>query len=348
MKIRTYVGSDGHSVWFSDDLGATWVRPNSLSGLYLEVAVRGFASHAGDARTLLAATSHGLMRWDEYDALWSKTSFPGKDVWAVAQSSITPDVIFAGTCPASVYCSQDRGKTWHMCKLPDLAQFSDINKGPTRVTQILFDPMDDKIIWITVEIGGIYRSIDGGETWALLSKGLVSADIHGILATQDASGKRLMMATTNRGLHYSHDTGDTWEFVQLDSPWQYTRGVQLRADGFKRIFLTNGDWPPGSTGRLLVSDDSGKSWQERALPAELNSTVWCLGMNAANPQLIYVVTGLGQLFISQDGGDNWQRIKREFGSVRGLHWRPVPDDVPVIEQKRSSISLSAAPVRTAA
>ncbi len=341
MKIRTYVGSDGHAVWFSDDLGATWVRPNSLSGLYLEVAVRGFASHASDARTLLAATSHGLMRWDEYDSLWSKTTFPGKDVWAVAQSEKTPDVIYAGTCPASVYRSQDRGKSWEMCKLPDLAQFSDINKGPTRVTQILFDPIDDKTIWITVEIGGIYRSTDGGETWDLLSQGLLSADIHGILATRDAAGKRLMMATTNRGLHYSRDRGDTWEFVQLDSPWQYTRGIQLRADGFKRIFLTNGDWPPGSTGRLLVSDDVGKSWQERVLPADLNSTVWCLGMNALNPQLIYVVTGLGQLFISEDGGDTWRKIKREFGSVRGIHWRLVPEDVPVIEQKRSSISLSA-------
>ena len=341
MKIRTYVGSDGHAVWFSDDLGATWVRPNSLSGLYLEVAVRGFASHASDSRTLLAATSHGLMRWDEYDSLWSKTTFPGKDVWAVAQSEKTPDVIYAGTCPASVYRSQDRGKSWEMCKLPDLAQFSDINKGPTRVTQILFDPIDDKTIWITVEIGGIYRSTDGGETWDLLSQGLLSADIHGILATRDAAGKRLMMATTNRGLHYSRDRGDTWEFVQLDSPWQYTRGIQLRADGFKRIFLTNGDWPPGSTGRLLVSDDVGKSWQERVLPADLNSTVWCLGMNALNPQLIYVVTGLGQLFISEDGGDTWRKIKREFGSVRGIHWRLVPEDVPVIEQKRSSISLSA-------
>ncbi len=341
MKIRTYVGSDGHAVWFSDDLGATWVRPNSLSGLYLEVAVRGFASHASDSRTLLAATSHGLMRWDEYDSLWSKTTFPGKDVWAVAQSEKTPDVIYAGTCPASVYRSQDRGKSWEMCKLPDLAQFSDINKGPTRVTQILFDPIDDKTIWITVEIGGIYRSTDGGETWDLLSQGLLSADIHGILATRDAAGKRLMMATTNRGLHYSRDRGDTWEFVQLDSPWQYTRGIQLRTDGFKRIFLTNGDWPPGSTGRLLVSDDVGQSWQERVLPADLNSTVWCLGMNALNPQLIYVVTGLGQLFISQDGGDTWRKIKREFGSVRGIHWRLVPDDVPVIEQKRSSISLSA-------
>jgi hypothetical protein len=45
------------------------VRPNSLSGQYLEAAVRGFASHAGDPRALLAATSHGLMRWDEYDGL---------------------------------------------------------------------------------------------------------------------------------------------------------------------------------------------------------------------------------------------------------------------------------------
>ncbi len=147
MKIRTYVGSDGHAVWFSDDLGATWVRPNSLSGLYLEVAVRGFASHASDPRTLLAATSHGLMRWDEYDSLWSKTTFPGKDVWAVAQSEKSPDVIYAGTCPASVYRSLDRGVSWQICKLPDLAQFSDINKGPTRVTQILFDPLDDKTLW---------------------------------------------------------------------------------------------------------------------------------------------------------------------------------------------------------
>jgi photosystem II stability/assembly factor-like uncharacterized protein len=341
VKVRTYVGSDGHSVWFSDDLGATWVRPNSLSGLYLEVAVRGFASHASDARHLFAATSHGLMRWDEYDGLWRDTTFPGKDVWAVAQSEKTPAVIFAGTCPASVYRSHDRGNSWQPCALPDLAPFSDINRGPTRVTQILFDPLDDNTVWVTVEIGGIYRSTDGGGSWTRLSSGLVSADIHGILATRDAAGRRLMMATTNRGLHYSRDAGDTWTFVPLDSPWQYTRSIQLRADGYQRIFLTNGDWPPGSTGRLLVSDDAGQSWQERFLPADLNSTVWCLGMNAADPRLIYVMTHLGQLFISEDGGDSWRRIKREFGGVRSVHWRLVPDDVPVIEQKRSSISLTA-------
>ena len=119
------------------------------------------------------------MRWNEYDVpLYFSPS--AKNVWAVAQSEKAPDLIFAGACPASVYRSLDRGKSWQPCALPDLAQFSDINKGPTRVTQISFSILsDDKMIWVTVEIGGIYRSLDGGETWTFLSEGLVSADIHG-------------------------------------------------------------------------------------------------------------------------------------------------------------------------
>ena len=71
-------------------------------------------------------------------------------------------------------------------------------------------------------------------------------------------------------------------------------------------------------------------------------TATLLAINAADPQLIFVLTNLGQLFISRDGGDGWRKIRREFGGVRSVHWRPVPDDVPVIEQKRSSISLSPA------
>ncbi len=341
MKVRTYVGSDGHSVWFSDDLGETWVRPNSLSGLYLEVAVRGFASHPSDPLSLLAATSKGLMHWDEKIALWNPTSLMGKDVWSIVQNEKNPDLLYAGTCPAALYRSSDRGQTWSECHLPDVSQFSEINMGPTRVTQILFDPLAPETVWATIEIGGIYRSQDNGTTWERLSEGLVSADIHGILVTVNEKGERLLMATTNRGLHYSHDNGQSWELQTLKSPWQYTRSIQHRADGFKRIFLANGDWPPGSTGRLLYSDDAGKNWLEKILPAELNSSVWVFATNPVNANLIYVLTNLGQLFISQDAGETWRKLKREFGGIRSIHWRMVPDDVPVIEQKRSSISLSA-------
>jgi hypothetical protein len=42
--------------------------------------------------------------------------------------------------------------------------------------------------------------------------------------------------------------------------------------------------------------------------------------------LILVATNLGQIFLSEDGGERWQRLPHEFGEVRALHWRPLPPD----------------------
>ena len=38
-QIHLYAGTVGHSAWFSEDSGAAWVHPNSLSGMYLEARV---------------------------------------------------------------------------------------------------------------------------------------------------------------------------------------------------------------------------------------------------------------------------------------------------------------------
>ncbi len=89
------------------------------------------------------------------------------------------------------------------------------------------------------------------------------------------------------------------------------------------IFLTNGDGPPGTTGRLLRSRDCGRSWEVVELPGALNSTPWCVATHAGDPQLLFLATNLGQLFRSNDGGESWLRLKHEFGEVRSLHWRPI-------------------------
>ena len=83
-QVHVYAGTGGHSAWFSDDSGQTWVHPNSHSGMYLEARVWSIASHPATAERLFAGSDMGIFRWDEPTARWAHLPSPMQDVWAVA------------------------------------------------------------------------------------------------------------------------------------------------------------------------------------------------------------------------------------------------------------------------
>ena len=318
-----YAGTGGHSMWFSLDRGENWVRPNSHSGLYLEASIWTIASHPAIPETLLAGTNMGLYRWDEPSARWTHIPSPMEDIWSLTYDPKNPKIILAGTRPAAFFASADGGMTWEKLNAPGIAQSSEINRGPTRVTQILFDPMVKDTIWACVEIGGMYRSDDRGRTWEFLADGMISGDMHGVAVIPEADGRRSILTTSNAGLQRSEDEGRTWRPEQLDSPWQYVRAIVPHASNPRTLFLTNGDGPPGTSGRLLRSIDGGRSWGELPLPGRLNSTPWMVATNPANPRVLLVGTNCGQVFRSEDEGDSWIRLLHEFGELRSLHWRPL-------------------------
>ncbi len=324
-NVHVYAGTAGHSMWFSEDAGASWVHPNSHSGLYLEARVWTIATHPATPDRLYVGTDMGVFRWDERTARFSLLPSPLQDVWALIQHPAHPERLYAGTRPAALYRSDDAGATWRKLEVPGLAQFSPVNMGPTRVTQLLVDPVDGRTLWACVEIGGIFRSDDDGETWVACSTGLVSDDVHGIAAIRSPDGSKRVFATTNRGLNVSDDNGAHWTFQRLDSPWQYTRAIVPSASGDGTLYLANGNGPPGNDGRLLCSRDSGSTWQDLGLPAGVNSTPWCIATNPADPRLLIVCTNLGQVFRSDDAGAHWERLAHEFGELRALAWRPLPD-----------------------
>ena len=172
-----------------------------------------------------------------------------------------------------------------------------------------------------LEIGGVWRSTDGGKSFENASAGLVSEDIHDVAVVRN--GSRLLYATTNMGLHVSKDDGRSWTLKPLDSPSQYTRGITPRADGSGFVLLGNGDGPPGSWGRLMRSRDHGAHWEDAKLPGKLESSAWVVATNAADPKLIFVATALGQYFRSADGGENWTALPRRLTETRALAWVPV-------------------------
>lgn len=337
-----YAGTAGHSAWFSEDLGQSWVHPNSHSGMYLEARVWGFAAHPATPERMFAATDMGVYRWDEPKARFTRLPAPMEDVWAIAIDPKDPDVLIAGTRPAGFWRSTDAGQSWARMPAPGIADFSTQNMGPTRVTQILFDPVDDGTVWASVEIGSIFVSRDRGLTWSQRGNGLVSGDVHGLAVVPLPGGGKAMLATTNRGLHRSEDDGANWVIQDLPTPWPYTRGVTPRADGSGVVFLGSGNGPPGNDGFLLRSRDHGRTWEDAGLPGGVNSTVWCIAADPADPMFLLCATNLGEVFRSRNGGESWERLPHQFGEVRALLWRSLPDD---IRQQPHSITR---PVQTAA
>ena len=321
MKPQLYIATNGLGVWFSDDLGENLVRMSSRTGMYSGYQIWALASDPSDLNILLAGTNGGLFRLDRKQKQWTHLPSPLDKrfkITAIAFSPQNPDVIIAGTQFAALYRSEDHGQTWRQLDVA-IAEICS-NQAQSRFTQILLDPADPLLGWAGVELDTVWRTTDGGKTWHRTKKGLASEDIHGLAVTNNSS--RRVFAATDRGLHISDDDGENWELQPLDSPSNYTRAVAPRADRAGVVFLTNGDGPPGSWGRLFRSRDNGKHWERVLLPGEAESSMWSVAVHPADPKLLFASTSLGQIYRSTDGGEIWTGLKRRLGEIRHVIWLP--------------------------
>ena len=53
-----------------------------------------------------------------------------------------------------------------------------------------------------------------------------------------------------------------------------------------------------------------------------NSPIWNFATHPADPELIFANSIYGELYRSANGGDSWEKLKKEFTEVRALAWTP--------------------------
>lgn len=325
MDVTAYAASVGHSVWFSFDLGKSWNRANThAGGIYNESRCWCVSIHPERPGEVLSGTDQGIYRWDHRDEYWNYLPSPMDDlhILQIARSPTNPDVIFAGTRPAQVFRSLNGGESWSRCELHNPSESQFINTP--RVTSIQMDPVETETVWVTIEIDGIYRSRDLGETWKKMVDGLLTEDTHNLVFF-DRGDVRTILCSTEEGLHKSTDNGMHWTPVSVpQAPWPYFRCMAKRADDSGVVFMSVGDKPSGETGILLRSRDCGETWEDACLPTPVNSTIWWIGTNPADPNLIFCCTIMGQIFRSRDGGESWEKLARELGELRMISWQPTP------------------------
>lgn len=108
----------------------------------------------------------------------------------------------------------------------------------------------------------------------------------------------------NLGLIESRDAGKTWKNVSLlgEADFHVLEHAGDRIYGFD-----------GTQGRLMVSGDGGRSWDERKPPAG----VFGLAVDPADASRVVASTENG-IFISPDEGRRWRPLREDLGGL--LAW----------------------------
>ena len=88
--------------------------------------------------------------------------------------------------------------------------------GGGRITSIAEDPSDPKRLFLTINVGGIRRSVDGGQSWQTCNRGLPYAELgakaHAMMdvAVHPKDGRVVLAASLHGGIYISTDGGSTW------------------------------------------------------------------------------------------------------------------------------------------
>ncbi len=328
--VKIFVGTAGQAVWRSVDGGNTFRL--ACGEMFIEAEVRALAVHPDQSNVLYAGTDAGLYRSDNGGEQWARLDTPwdagqgwqaGTLIWSLLVHPANPEHLYVGTCPGALYRSQDGGASWQKLNAPISPTCNYIRY--TRVTCFCADPSNANIVWAGVEIDGLWRSADGGETWERRDEGMSSPDIHSLtILPRTDTRPQTILASTNNDLNISVDAGKTWEPQNVAShfPHRYCRGITHKADDPQTLFVGNGSGPPGNTGSLHISRDGGNNWRQAELTPTPNSTIWTFATHPALPNTIAAACVLGYVYLSADGGATWRKLPHEFGEIRSLALTP--------------------------
>ncbi len=292
--------------------------------------VRSLASDPIHKDVVYAGTQgRGILRSEDRGKTWRAAGLEGKIVKSMAVSPHDSGKLYAGTNPARVYVSHDSGDSWieleSFRRIPGRWWwFSPAEKPYTAyVSAIALSPETPDVILAGIELGGVVRSRDGGETWSGHRKGALR-DCHSLIFHSTDGRLAYEAGGSGGGAASSRDGGKTWSKMKVGLDRNY--GVTCAADP-----LQSGIWylsvSPGpqyahswdDARAHIYRSVRGEPWHRLSggLPQPMDHMPYSLLVDPDAPGHIYAGLSSGAIWHSPDHGESWSQLEVD---LRGI-WR---------------------------
>ncbi|ASU85853.1 glycosyl hydrolase [Nocardiopsis gilva YIM 90087] len=298
---RILVGSEsshfGPSVWFSDDLGATWQEPK-----------------------------------EQPIAFPPDTDTSFTRVWQFAFTD-KPGVVYAGVEPHGLFRSTDGGESYEIVRalydhphrpewMPGAGGAAIHTILPGRVTANGTDP---HAMTVAMSTGGVYRTVDDGASWTPVNKGIragfqpdeypeFNQCVHKVAVASDG----VFFLQNHHGVYRTEDPAAGWTSIAdgLPSDFGFAMVAHPHVPGTVLNFPVISQevhLPADHKLRAFRTDDGGGSW--RSVSAGLPTDPYygivlrdAACTDGADVPGFYFGTRSGDVFATTDESAEWQQV----------------------------------------
>jgi photosystem II stability/assembly factor-like uncharacterized protein len=282
---------------------------------------------------ILAGTTDGIFRSEDEGKTWHSAN-QGLQVRHIRWLTLHPehaDLALAGSEPASIFISQDGGRSWEA--LPEVAALRDLHHwslpySPEAGCVRGFALRGDRA-YAAVEVGGVLVSDVNATQWKLargssgnpamgnIPTGFIHPDVHSIAVHPTSAD--LVFAPTGGGFYRSRDGGGTWELLYEC----YCRAAWVNPLETEHMILGPADGVDRN-GRIEETHDGGKSWSN---PFHELDTPWRQHMVERFTQVedqLFAVLSNGEVLETQVKMPRWGRILPEISDVNAVAGMSLP------------------------
>lgn len=261
-----------------------------------------------------------------------------RKIWTMSHAGADrPGQLYLGTEPGGLFYSRDGGLSFNLLQtLWDHPSRKDEWFGAGRdhpfIHSIVVDPRDSNHFYIAISCAGVFETKDGGKTWLPRNKGLVAAylpnpnveighDPHLLLVCK--ANPDVLWQQNHCGIFRSTNGGLNWIDVSgSDNFPYYGFALAIDHDNPDRAWVI-----PAVSDEVRVAvnealcvcrtEDGGKTWQtlREGLPQQNCFDIVFRHSLAINQNQLVFGTTTGNVFYSDDFGNNWQCLSHHLPRV---------------------------------